>query len=1433
MAKAYLGKISALVTANTSDFNSKLNASAKEVRSFASSMQSALNRAETSATSSLRGIYTEAQKLERALKAASSVRLSFKGVETGSLDDASRRLQQLFSVTQSITKPLEASSKAFGGLSAEVQAGFLPALISAQKATESITATINKVGSVGEAQFAAVERKVIETTAAISRLREASSAVGSLATGQELRFQRPDFVAETQRSAALQSQISQLSPQQISGGGFADLVSQQRAAAVEAERLAAALERARLARGGDVTGATAAYDAQIARQRQLNDQIEREINLAGEATAASRRRAEAASQLLRVNQSESTLLSNQGAASTTDATGRSLQQRLQDIARLRELEQQAAQATLAAAEAQEEAAAATRRRVDAASRLLQINQSESTLLSNQGAASTTDATGRSIQQRIQDIARLREAEASLAREREVAANVGASSQLASTVDPTGRSIQQRLRDIAALREAEASLNREREIAANVGSRSQRATILPNDYFSGNLARNARESLGAPLDAGTRQLEIFRSGIVSAKNQLDAMPAAIRLHFIPAIQGAEQEFVRLAALGPRATAEEIENASRNMDVLAAAVRRTTQASQLQGFGEFIDSANVRQATGELQALQQILVQVEATAGGPAARAYETYRQRLQAAIEAGETGLPRVRQELVALQREAARAAAETGRISFGAALRRINRGGDIARGGFDNFSLAINQAAFAIDDFFSSTGGLEFKLRAISNNITQLAFILGGTTGLFVGLGAVIGGQVLVALTKWVNGGRTAEDQTKALNEALSRQKSLVEELARAFSSLGDSLTRDAFSPAAQKANDFRRELDEIVKKQKELREARVADLDPTVQRERATQGSLQRRLESETNIGRRVDIQQQLEQSRRREREAAAAAASRQAPTGRQAQDAIEQAGQALFANRTRGQEVVTARDTAVLDEARARAGAAAAAQTPAAIRDLLTRQRDTLVQSGEAASDTGVANAIARLEELIAALEAPVRRANDALVIAVLEGAKKVSDALAAAQSSIANADFGPSRIATQADAVAKQLESLANQLETATDEKTIQALKAQQAALLDQSTALRSAATSVKQFASVLDRVAGDLAKTVLGETESSATDARRRANAATGARQASDPRDRIPGSIPDSRVADEFRRRSTVEAQMAGDRERAEENALEIRNQVAELEERRARAIRDFERQPGAVGALAAERDRQQAIIDSQTATADEKQAAKSAIDKINSALDAAFERSNFARSLSLFADAIDATAQALAESERQVQQVRESAARGRESFLTPQQRRTREIEGQLNDAQNAVLEDLTEPLKNAVEDFDAVGEISKALEDGVLSLEELSAVFEKFPDVKAALDGDLEAAKKNLETMRDNFMENSIAGQMARSVRNAVLQGPSRAALNASDVTTSQGQQELNRLLRGDDAARDVDMVEMQKQTGELEQINKGIKDLVTKIGVAG
>jgi len=79
MGNGYLGKISAIVSANTADFDSKLSKSAREVSAFARTVQNNLTSASSRAAKSLEGIYTPLQKFERSLQAAASMKLSFKG----------------------------------------------------------------------------------------------------------------------------------------------------------------------------------------------------------------------------------------------------------------------------------------------------------------------------------------------------------------------------------------------------------------------------------------------------------------------------------------------------------------------------------------------------------------------------------------------------------------------------------------------------------------------------------------------------------------------------------------------------------------------------------------------------------------------------------------------------------------------------------------------------------------------------------------------------------------------------------------------------------------------------------------------------------------------------------------------------------------------------------------------------------------------------------------------------------------------------------------------------------------------------------------------------------------------------------------------------------------------------------------------------------
>ena len=66
-------------------------------------------------------------------------------------------------------------------------------------------------------------------------------------------------------------------------------------------------------------------------------------------------------------------------------------------------------------------------------------------------------------------------------------------------------------------------------------------------------------------------------------------------------------------------------------------------------------------------------------------------------------------------------------------------------------------------------------------------------------------------------------------------------------------------------------------------------------------------------------------------------------------------------------------------------------------------------------------------------------------------------------------------------------------------------------------------------------------------------------------------------------------------------------------------------------------------------------------------------------------------------------------------------------------------------------------------------------------------------------------------------------QFRDELLNARLQGPSRAGLSVADINTAEGSRELNRLIRGDDSSRDVNLVELQTQSRLLEEIKAAIQ----------
>jgi hypothetical protein len=98
------------------------------------------------------------------------------------------------------------------------------------------------------------------------------------------------------------------------------------------------------------------------------------------------------------------------------------------------------------------------------------------------------------------------------------------------------------------------------------------------------------------------------------------------------------------------------------------------------------------------------------------------------------------------------------------------------------------------------------------------------------------------------------------------------------------------------------------------------------------------------------------------------------------------------------------------------------------------------------------------------------------------------------------------------------------------------------------------------------------------------------------------------------------------------------------------------------------------------------------------------------------------------------------------------------------------------------------------------------------------------DIQSAVDGPVAldpatGAQAQRRLIDDSMRQTAPAiFGMADQVANAVLQGPSRAALQAMDISTSQGGSELSRLLRGDDSARNQNLVELQKQSTALTEL---------------
>jgi hypothetical protein len=636
----------------------------------------------------------------------------------------------------------------------------------------------------------------------------------------------------------------------------------------------------------------------------------------------------------------------------------------------------------------------------------------------------------------------------------------------------------------------------------------------------------------------------------------------------------------------------------------------------------------------------------------------------------------------------------------------------------DKFSLAAQQAGFALDDFFSVTGGLDQRLRAVANNVSQLAFILGGTAGLFTALGVTIGAQLLIPLARFALNAKDGEDAAKGMSSALESQRDRVKQLADAYKELARSIAESGMSEGGREQFNRLGEQQERRRQQQAIALDAVAGQSPQLAAARGAVAAADRAMGDATTVGQAQD----------------AARASRQARAELARQERLASA------------RVRSLADSAPIDRLR---------QQRASTRDELARERarrqnsvlPSILTLGLSTFLPGFSTSRNRenaLRERLATQQGAISLSQQRQAEEFVTRGQRVAGRFGAFQENAQGftaTGAGIDKFLTRFNDTAQKIAD--GSLSPGEVSKATQQLDALAANL-------ERAAIAVQGFSQVLDSQAGQLAATVASESRSREEQLRRDANAAEAQFGQNDPR--VAQARRDEQQAIDARRqterdRLKVDEQISAERERFESDLLAGRGRQADRE--RAEEIR-----------------RQRTIADDETRSASDKERARLRVQRLELEQAQSFESQPGVARLRRQADELNIQ-------DQRVAQEIESRQRGRELALSDRERTRREID------QSAV------DLRNALPEIGAGG-------------------------VQEAARNLVDQLAPALASLRDEVL-------------NARLQGPSRAALQVSDINTAEGARELNRLMRGDDSARDVNLVELQKQTGVLEDIKTAIE----------
>lgn len=1386
MANGYIGKISAVVTANTSDLSRKLSGAVGDVDKFANSINASLARLEKSGAESLNKLFTPLQNLERKFATALKFNIRTEGEVA--------KLRQLVSVAEQVNKPLSSATNAFGRLSAEVQSAFFPALRRAQNETVRLNIELDKSGKVSAESFTRAERAVDNLTQAQRRLLQVQELTSQGFTGRELQFSNSRVFGALQAASQASQRAALLPAGEIEGEGIARRVQSLQRLRDQIARQFARVSEIRLRPNVDASllaGAERRLDQLIARTEEASRRLDaisskaargKGLNLALTGRAQDLQQAEAAYGRILASVQSLDAAQRKAFRPNLRALGRLIdsgdEAKLKEVRALisaiqRDLSKQGkvslevgdARKRLADLRSEVQSLDAAQRkafganlrrlaslvRTDDAKNLAEIRKllrDISTDLAKQLKINlrTEEAKKKvdEIKARLRGVAETLSGRQSDPFERLAVAAEKAKRAVDGLADSRRKaSLQARIGSIESSVAAAGAPGSGLSAAQLAAAARARARQLEGIAVTAGAQRGTATDVFGPIIGSSRQrLDELKSQILSLQSSLASLPRPLQSSLIPQLRAVRDIFAKLT---PTSTAAEIRAAARAAGELEKNLKRASASAQFRGtFGQFLRDGAVERYASQLKSVQGQLAAVGVTARGPVADAVNQYQRALERAATSGTLGTERVRQRLDKYIERIAAAAVATGKLTeaqakaFAANARSAGLRGDVGRFGVDRLSLGLQQAAFAVDDFFSVTGGFEQRIRAVGNNLTQLGFIVGGTTGLFVALGVSLGAQAIAGIVRFINSGQAAEDQTKAINDALERQKTLADQLAESFSNLANAIATRGFSEAAKQARDFARDLESLIKLQRDAREERLVSANPRGREIDNRINSLNRRLRDTTDPGQAAAIQDQigsLQEERRRLRQTLP---GRPTPTRDEVANSIGFRGFQSNAALAQGVFLDTIGFVPSLLDAlspsqntRARIGADSARaaglidpNNTAALRaavDARIQEINPLANQdiGFVSTVGGqTRNILAAREERTRLVELQRRFEDSSFDDALRQYVESVNSAgvgLEAAQNEVTRAiEAG----VPGARSLGVIIDSLSQQIDNA-------------------NTAIRKA---IDEFnANPTAPGAAERRDAVIAEQQGIVN----RTRAQRAAVEAESDRLRRERTLNPERQFDAVLSRTQATIDRIGD------PAGALRTRLRELQFQRDTVQQQLQAAPADPVLIRAEENLTASI-----------------------------------RSLEAEVNALDETLNGF--EAREARRLTGDAERGRELSLTPGERAAEQVQQGIND------------------------------------------IITRFGEVAAETTGLVDEAGRQDAIGRfinDQLRQFAPAVfALADEVTNAVLQGPSRAALGATDASTIEGQRELNRLLRGDDSARDVNLLELQKQTQVLEEIKEKIAE---------